>query len=38
MFDSNSTITLGLRTAHGKTDITVHWPTDEEWATHRKRQ
>lgn len=38
MFDTASTITIGLRTASaGKTDITVRWPTDEEWAAHRKR-
>lgn len=38
MFDTTSTITLGLRIASlGKTDITVRWPTDEEWASHRKR-
>jgi hypothetical protein len=38
MFDTNTTITIGLRTTHGKTDITVRWPTDEEWAAHRKRR
>lgn len=38
MFDANTTITIGLRTTHGKTDITVRWPTDEEWAAHRKRR
>jgi hypothetical protein len=38
MFDSKTTITIGLRTAAGKTDITVRWPTDEEWSAHRKRR
>jgi hypothetical protein len=38
MFDTNTTITIGLRTTHGKADITVRWPTDEEWAAHRKRR
>ena len=38
MFDSNATITIGLRTASGKTDIPVRWPTDEEWGAHRKRR
>jgi hypothetical protein len=38
MFDTATTITIGLRTTHGKTDITVRWPTDEEWAAHRKRR
>jgi hypothetical protein len=38
MFDTTSTITIGLRVAGaGKTDITVRWPNDEEWATHRRR-
>src|SRR6516225_8862331 len=38
MFDSNATITIGLRTASGKTDIAVRWPTDEEWGAHRRRR
>jgi hypothetical protein len=38
MFDTNTSITIGLRTAHGKTDITVRWPSDEEWGAHRKRR
>lgn len=38
MFDANTTITIGLRTTHGKTDITVRWPSDEEWSAHRKRR
>lgn len=39
MFDANTTITLGLRTAAaGMTDITVRWPSDEEWSAHRKRR
>ena len=38
MFDSNTTITIGLRTSTGKTDVTVRWPSDEEWASHRKRR
>jgi len=38
MFDPNTTITIGLRTAAGKTDITVRWPTDEEWGVHRRRR
>lgn len=39
MFDVNTTITIGpLRTAAGKLDITVRWPTDEEWAGHHKRR
>ncbi|HZF24029.1 MAG TPA: hypothetical protein VE030_11265 [Burkholderiales bacterium] len=38
MFDTAATITIGLRVAGaGKTDITVRWPSDEEWAMHRKR-
>src|SRR5262249_38824968 len=39
MFDTNATFTLGgLRVAGiGKVDITVRWPTDEEWGAHRKR-
>jgi hypothetical protein len=38
MFDTTSTITLGMRVANiGKTDVTVRWPNDEEWASHRKR-
>lgn len=36
MFDTTTTITIGLRTASGKTDVTVRWPSDEEWAAHRK--
>jgi hypothetical protein len=38
MFDANTTITIGLRTTSGKADITVRWPTDEEWSAHRKRR
>ena len=38
MFDTETTITIGLRTASGKADITVRWPTDEEWAAHRRRR
>jgi hypothetical protein len=38
MFDANTTITIGLRTAAGKADITVRWPTDEEWGAHRRRR
>ena len=38
MFDAATTITIGLRTIHGKADITVRWPTDEEWGAHRKRR
>ena len=38
MFDTNTTITLGpLRTSQGRTEITVRWPSNEEWAAHRKR-
>jgi hypothetical protein len=38
VFDTSSTITIGLRVANvGKTDITVRWPSDEEWSAHRKR-
>lgn len=38
MFDTASTITIGLRVAGaGKTDITVRFPSDEEWAAHRHR-
>lgn len=38
-FDTTSNIVIqDLRVAGvGKTQITVRWPTDEEWATHRKR-
>jgi hypothetical protein len=38
MFDATTTFTLGLRTSAGKTDVTVRWPTDEEWSAHRKRR
>jgi len=38
MFDVNNTITIGLRTEKGKADVTVRWPSDEEWATHRRRR
>jgi hypothetical protein len=38
MFDTDTTITIGLRTATGKTDITVRWPNDEEWGLHRMRR
>lgn len=39
MFDTNNlTLTVPIRTAHGKAEITVRWPTDEEWAQHRKRR
>jgi hypothetical protein len=38
MFDTNTTYTIPLRLATGKTDITVRWPTDEEWFLHRKRR
>jgi len=38
MFDTTATITIGLRTAQGKADITVRWPTDEEWSAQRKRR
>lgn len=38
MFDTSTTITISLRTAGGKTDVTVRWPSDEEWAAHRKRR
>lgn len=38
MFDTSTTITIGLRTSSGKTDVTVRWPTDEEWAMHRRRR
>ncbi|HEY1896749.1 MAG TPA: hypothetical protein VGG62_10775 [Terracidiphilus sp.] len=38
MFNTDSTITIGLRTATGKADITVRWPNDEEWAAHRRRR
>lgn len=39
MFDTNNlTLTVPVRTAHGKADVTVRWPTDEEWAQHRKRR
>ncbi len=37
VFDTNTTITIGLRTSAGKVDITVRWPNDEEWAKHRKK-
>lgn len=29
---------MPVRTAQGKQDITVRWPTDEEWSQHRKRR
>lgn len=39
MFDVNNlTITVPIRLATGKADITVRWPTDEEWAAHRRRR
>ena len=38
MFDANRTFTIGLRTASGKTDVTVRWPTDEEWGAHRRQR
>jgi len=39
MFDTNMTITQPVRTAAaGKQDITVRWPTDDEWVSHRKRR
>ena len=38
MFDTTTTIVIGLRTSVGKTDVSVRWPTDEEWAAHRKRR
>jgi hypothetical protein len=38
MFNTDSTITIGLRTSTGKADITVRWPNDEEWGLHRKRR
>jgi hypothetical protein len=39
MFDINTTITFPpLRTASGLVNITVRWPTDEEWSAHRKRR
>jgi hypothetical protein len=38
MFDSTATITFPLRTSGGKIDVTVRWPTDEEWGAHRKRR
>jgi len=38
MFDTEATITIGLRTAQGKADITVRWPSDEEWSAQRKRR
>jgi hypothetical protein len=38
MFDANTTITIGLRTSEGKRDVTVRWPTDEEWGAHRRRR
>jgi hypothetical protein len=38
MFDSTATITFPLRTSAGKIDVTVRWPTDEEWGAHRKRR
>ena len=38
MFDTTATITIGLRTSQGKADITVRWPTDEEWSAQRKRR
>lgn len=38
MFDPTNTITIGLRVdGAGKTDITVRWPTDEEWHQRRVR-
>ena len=37
MFDTNTTFTIGLRTAAGKADVTVRWPTDAEWDAHRRR-
>jgi len=38
MFDTSSNITIDLRVdGVGKTPITMRWPTDEEWAAHRKR-
>lgn len=36
MFEANFTVTIGLRTTQGKTDIIVRWPSDEEWAKHHK--
>lgn len=39
MFDSNTTLTVGpLFTRAGKMDVTVRWPTDEEWSAHRRRR
>jgi hypothetical protein len=39
MFDATATYTFGqMRTAAGKADITVRWPSDEEWVTHRRRR
>jgi hypothetical protein len=37
--DTETTITRPLRTeAQGLTDISVRWPTDQEWADHRRRR
>lgn len=38
MFDLNTTITFPIRTTHGLTDVTIRWPTDEEWLVHRKHR
>ena len=39
MFDTTNEITIhGLRTTQGQVPITVRWPTDDEWAAHRRRR
>ena len=38
MFDANSPIEISMRTTTGKVPVTVRWPSDEEWALHRKRR
>jgi hypothetical protein len=38
MFDTTPNITIELRATGGKTEVTVRWPTDEEWDLHRRRR
>jgi hypothetical protein len=38
MFDIDSTIEIAVRTASGKVPITIRWPSDDEWTTHRKKR
>lgn len=37
-FDTGDFFTIPVRTSKGPTDCKVRWPTDEEWAQHRKRR